>query len=64
MEREVGSVFEFDGIRLKVVIADKCYGCFFNSFIGCNSISALFGECSAVERTDKTNVIFKLIKNE
>ena len=63
MERKIGEIFEFNGVKLKTVRVDapfRCEDCYFvNMDALCEKISCLFRE-----RTDKENVIFKEIKNK
>ena len=61
IDYEIGKVFEFNGVKLKVVIDDSpslCEGCYFynrNDF--CHNM-----KCKSFDRTDTENVIFKEIK--
>lgn len=57
MERKIGEVFEFNGVRLKTVRVDvpfRCEDCYFkNMDILCEKVN-----CLDSERTDNENVIF------
>ena len=62
MEREIGEIFEFEGIKLQVVKGfdcgtrnDSCY--FLGDFNNCNP-----AECFAIQRKDRTSVKFIKIK--
>lgn len=63
MERKVGEVFTYQGKTYQVVISTKCTNCAFLSY-GCPSnFRKVRGVCTSKDRTDKTNVIFKEVKN-
>jgi len=63
MERKVGEVFTYQGKTYQVVISTKCTNCAFLS-CGCPSnFRKVRGVCTSKDRTDKTNVIFKEVKN-
>ena len=62
MERKIGEIFEFKGIKLQVVKGfdcgtgnDSCY--FLGDFNNCNP-----AECFAIKRKDRTSVKFIKIK--
>ena len=61
LQYEIGKVFEFNGVKLKVVIDDSpslCEGCYFYNRNGlCHNM-----KCKSFDRTDTENVIFKEIK--
>lgn len=62
MERKIGEVFEYNGVRLKVVEVETmeenlCCGCFFDNWLRICDISVL-GYCLGENRIDKTNVKF------
>lgn len=68
MERKVGEVFDFNGIKLQV--KDKgdccfCNGCYFYSFTGPCAVMYYknqTGECFRQRRTDDKYVIFVEVK--
>lgn len=60
-ERPIGDVFEFEGIKLKVVKSKNpsCQGCFFNTERECwCQNSKATGTCNKYDRKDKNYVIF------
>lgn len=62
MERKVNEIFNLDDIKLKVVpTSNRCLGCFFNSFMGCDGLMYITGPCR--NRSDNTDVIFKLVED-
>lgn len=66
MERKVGDVFDFNGIKLKVKRTDKpvCNGCFFEKFdCGCWQINGI-EETDLCFRSDKNDVIFIEVKDD
>lgn len=67
MERKIGEVFEYNGVRLKVVENKStkdvyCVGCFFRE--SCYLHEEVAGECVAEYRFDKTNVKFIKIEDK
>ena len=69
MERRVGEVFEFNGVKLKVKRTDKpvCDGCFFEKFdCGCWQINGIeeTGLCYGGFRGDKNDVIFVEVEDD
>ena len=63
MERKIGEIFEFNGVKLQVVKgfdcgieSDSCY--FLDDFNNCNP-----AECFAITRKDRTSVKFIKIKD-
>jgi hypothetical protein len=69
MIRPIGEIFEFNGVKLKVVGVTHCFcdGCYYQG----NDCDNLFanpyskktcGECASKRRPDGKNVIFKEIK--
>lgn len=67
MERAIGEVFDFDGIKLRVIEEpfDTCDGCYFNGKV-CQeaSILKIIGNCGCIIlRKDKINIIFKEVKD-
>ena len=60
MERKVGEVFEFNGVKLKTLRDDvfSCKSCYFSRNMNlCDDMS-----CMWFERTDNKTVIFEEIK--
>ena len=55
MERKIGEVFEFNGVRLQAVEAKDltCNSCYFSNYKCC------YIKCMPLERKDKKNVMFK-----
>ena len=62
MERKVGEIFTCDGKTYQVVKGITCAGCCI-SHDHCFSIRESLGPCADDNRTDKTGVIFKEIKD-
>ena len=61
MERKIGEVFEFNGVKLKTVRIDvpfRCEDCYFQDL----DVSCKKNSCLWCERTDNENVIFMEIK--
>ena len=64
MERKVGEVFDFNGVKLQVKDAGDscfCYGCYFNGLhCLCDEMRCpdQAGACFRIDRTDNKNVIF------
>ena len=60
MERKVGEVFEYEGIKLKVVNTEKfsCFGCYFKSLRD----KYWQQHCMRFDRKDKKNVIFQTVE--
>ena len=70
----VGTYFDYNGTRLKVVSALPCSGCFFHKKhltekekeeddICKQPPITEVGYCSALRRSDRISVVFKKIKN-
>ena len=59
MERKIGEIFTYNGKIYQVVKGSSCKGCAFIK----NDCSLILGPCNYLNRTDKTNVIFKEINN-
>ena len=69
MERKVGDVFNFNGIKLKVMRTNNrlCDGCHFEQFDNkCWQINGIedTGLCSGRFRSDKNDVIFVRVKDD
>ena len=71
MTREIGSVFKFDGVELKVeremngnaCVSERGRGCYFlNNGEGCGSVLYKTGKCLGDLREDHESVVF--IKQE
>ena len=70
MERKVGEVFDFDGVKLRVERADdetSCNGCYFRhtrrSCFG-SGIIPYVGRCNTIARSDKESVIFVEVEDD
>lgn len=63
MERKIGEVFTCNGELYQVVKGFSCNGCAFMRKGSCYTVNELLGPCDYTKRTDKTNVIFKEVKN-
>lgn len=69
MERPIGEIFDYNGKTLEVVKSIEdienwyCTDCYFRPFISCTCLTAIAGHCSSGLRKDRTNVIFKEVKN-
>lgn len=61
MERKVGEIFTCDGKTYQVVKGITCVGCGI-LHDHCFSIRESLGPCADDNRTDKTGVIFKEVK--
>lgn len=69
MEKAVGEVFGFYGIKLQVKDSQEliCKGCFFDKFRPaiCDDVTSNFtGECLGFTRSDKKNVFFAEVKGD
>ena len=69
MERKIGEVFEYNGVRLKVVEGDFCENCYFrdkreNEPCVRSEHILVSGVCSKTKREDHKSVQFIKIKNE
>lgn len=68
MERAVGEVFDFKGVKLQVKDTGDscfCYGCYFREHkFTCYEIGRInqTGQCFRARRTDDKNVIFVEVK--
>ena len=66
MEHKIGSKFEYNGVKLKVVRAsdDYCTGCYFykNESSCSYSVRDVIGPCGSLTRSDLQSVIFKQVK--
>lgn len=63
---EIGETINCNGHILKAERAidelDPCKGCFFNSPLDCTKEAEIIGYCGILYREDKTDVIFKEVK--
>lgn len=63
MERKIGEVFDFGGVKLEVFESNLCNGCYFFKGDGhCRAYHdrrEVVGGCSPVSRSDGMHVIFK-----
>ena len=70
MEREVGEVFDFKGVKLQVKNTGcnaSCNGCYFNGPICKNNETRYInqtGECFRAYRTDGKHVIFVEVRDD
>ena len=72
MERKVGEVFDFNGVKLRVEESLRqysCYGCYFyntNSRHVCHDLNnrCRLSDCYGQFRSDGNDVIFVEVKNE
>lgn len=64
-ERQIGEIFEYNGVKLKVrkrATFEECCDCYFNHksrYLECSKAICLF-----LHRSDKQNVLFEEIKEE
>ena len=60
MERAIGEVFDFKGIKLQVIedSFDTCNGCYFDKEKNCRDLLDIRGKCGSFEREDKCYVSF------
>lgn len=58
MERKVGEIFEYNGVKLITIENNSCEGCFFNNRDICTIGNRLL-LCSSIFRKDNKNVIFR-----
>lgn len=69
MERKIGETFWYGNILLKTIEynpndqLNACDGCFLLDYNGCYCLANKYiGRCSALERTDNKQVIFKVVR--
>ena len=64
MERKIGEIFDYEGVKLEVVESGSCKGCyFFKGVINCEgSIDFIEGYCGPFNRQDRKSVIFKKVE--
>ena len=63
MERKLGEIFTYNEERYQVVKGSLCNSCAFIKNGSCYLLNELLGPCDCTKRSDKTNVIFKKIKD-
>ena len=63
MERHIGEIFDFLGVKLEVVEGEEnsCDGCYIcgTQICGCECIVKFLGSCASSDREDDKDVIFK-----
>lgn len=63
MERKVGEIFEYDGVKLRVEQeSEACQGCYFNQFEQCYRYRSVRGECQSASRSSR-GVIFRKVED-
>ena len=62
MERKIGEIFTYNGKTYQVVKSDMCMDCAFREN-ECSIIRSRIGLCTTSTRSEKTDVVFKEIKN-
>ena len=69
MEKAVGEIFEFEGVKLQVKDTDRetsCNGCYFkkylNSCLDEESVINCMNRCCGIGRSDGKNVVFVEVK--
>ena len=62
MTREIGDIFDNNGMKLKVVELESCKGCYYKNGTSCINDNIKSGDCSDHFRTDNKSVIFKKVK--
>ena len=66
MERPIGEIFDFEGVKLEVVEKDGryCEGCYFAGLVLCRirEIMGNTGYCGSANREDRKMVIFKKVQ--
>ena len=62
MERKIGEIFTYEDKTYQVIEANECRDCAFRVRL-CKAPELITGTCIPGERTDNTNVSFKLINN-
>ena len=70
MERKIGEVFDFNGVKLQVKDTGSkasCNGCYFNGSICTNNETRYInqtGECFRAYRTDGKHVVFVEVESD
>lgn len=62
MERKIGEIFTYNGKTYQVVKSDMCMDCAFKEN-ECSILRSRIGLCTTGARSDKTDVVFKEIKD-
>ena len=62
MERKIGEIFTYNGKTYQVVKSDMCMDCAFKEN-ECSILRSRIGLCTTGTRSDKTDVVFKEIKD-
>ena len=62
MERKIGEIFTYNGKTYQVVKSDMCMDCAFKEN-ECSILRSRIGLCTTSTRSDKTDVVFKEIKD-
>ena len=62
MERKIGEVFTYNGKTYQVIKSDTCMECVFREN-ECSILRSRIGLCTTGARSDKTDVVFKEIKD-
>lgn len=62
MERKIGEIFTYNGKTYQVVKSDMCIDCAFKEN-ECSILKSRIGLCTTSLRSDKTDVVFKEIKD-
>lgn len=61
MERKIGEIFTYDGKTYKVIKGNRCTYCDIGNM--CILKASIIGPCTPTTRTDKTDIVFKEIKD-
>ena len=61
MERKIGEIFTCDGKTYKVIKGNRCTYCDIGNM--CILKASIIGPCTPTTRTDKTDIVFKEIKD-
>lgn len=62
MDRPIGDIFEFKGVKLKVEESRTCNNCFLRNSNNCYNYNRTFGNCGGNGREDKKYVSFVKIE--
>lgn len=64
MERQVGEVFDYDGVTLEVIEHGACLACYFyKERIYCGDLKRdILGSCGNINRSDRKMVVFKKVE--
>ena len=61
MEREIGEIFEVDGVVLRVVEASNRFSCDGCYFLESERTTCEFQNCLKCEREDRKSVVFQIV---